>query len=183
MHIVIASKNPVKISATIIGFKQVFPGETFDVSSVLVPSGVSEQPMNEEETLFGALCRAKHASEHILEADFYIGLEGGCEDTSLGMKTFTWIVVRSRNGLIGKGKTGTFFLPQSIAELVRNGVELGKADDIVFGCTNSKQENGAIGLLTGDIITRTSLYSSAVILALIPFKNQHLFTIATTPDV
>jgi len=83
--------------------------------------------------------------------------------------------VKSRDGKIGKGKTGSFFLPQKVAELVRQGMELGEADDIVFGKKNSKQANGAIGILTDDVITRTTYYVPAIIMALIPFKNEELY--------
>jgi non-canonical (house-cleaning) NTP pyrophosphatase len=38
-----------------------------------------------------------------------------------------------------------------------------------------KQANGAIGILTGDVIDRTELYQHAVILALVPFKNDGLY--------
>ena len=69
----------------------------------------------------------------------------------------------------------SFYLPPQVAELVRQGVELGEADDIVFGQSNSKQASGAVGLLTGDVIDRAGLYEGAVILALIPFKNRQLY--------
>ncbi|MEM6529629.1 MAG: DUF84 family protein, partial [Chloroflexota bacterium] len=54
---------------------------------------------------------------------------------------------------------------------VRGGMELGDADDIVFGRSNSKQQTGSVGLLTGDALTRETYYLHAVVLALIPFKN------------
>jgi non-canonical (house-cleaning) NTP pyrophosphatase len=53
-------------------------------------------------------------------------------------------------------------------------MELGEADDLVFGQINSKQQNGAIGILTNDLIDRESLYRPAVIMALIPFLNPTL---------
>ena len=59
--------------------------------------------------------------------------------------------------------------------LVREGKELGEADDIVFGKENSKQTYGAVGLLTGDVIDRTRFYEDAVVLALIPFRNPDLY--------
>ncbi len=90
------------------------------------------------------------------------------------MAAFAWIVVRSQE-MIGKARTGTFFLPPAVAELIRQGKELGEADDIVFGRSNSKQENGAVGLLTDNVIDRTQLYEHAMILALIPFKNESLY--------
>jgi non-canonical (house-cleaning) NTP pyrophosphatase len=52
---------------------------------------------------------------------------------------------------------------------------LGEADDIVFGRSNSKQDNGAVGLLTDNVIDRAQLYEHAMILALIPFKNELLY--------
>ena len=59
--------------------------------------------------------------------------------------------------------------------MVQKGYELGEADDIVFKKDNSKQQNGAVGLLTQNIITRKSLYKPAVIMALIPFLNTELY--------
>jgi non-canonical (house-cleaning) NTP pyrophosphatase len=54
-------------------------------------------------------------------------------------------------------------------------MELGAADDLYFGRSNSKQANGAIGLLTGDVLDRVRYYEQAVIMAFIPFKNQKLY--------
>ncbi len=77
--------------------------------------------------------------------------------------------------LIGKGRTGSFFLPKPVVSLIRQGMELGEADDAIFGRFNSKQENGAVGILTGDVIDRARLYEHAVTLALIPFRNRELY--------
>ncbi len=118
--------------------------------------------------------RAERAAGLIPQADYWVGVEGGVEDQDGQMAAFAWIVVKSKDQL-GKGRTGAFYLPQSVANLVRQGKELGEADDIVFGRSNSKQANGAIGILTGDVIDRTQLYEQAVILALIPFKNPQLY--------
>ena len=76
---------------------------------------------------------------------------------------------------VGTAGADEFFLPEKVAELVRQGVELGEADDRVFSRNNSKQGNGAIGLLTDDAIDREGLYVPAVIFALIPFKNPELY--------
>lgn len=54
-------------------------------------------------------------------------------------------------------------------------MELGNADDLVFGCKNSKQKDGAVGLLTENAIDRTALYEQGVIMAFIPFKNDTLY--------
>ena len=66
--------------------------------------------------------------------------------------------------------------PTQIA-LNEEGHELGVADDMVFGRTNSKQGSGTVGVLTGGRIDRTEYYRHACVLALIPFLecNRALF--------
>jgi inosine/xanthosine triphosphatase len=172
--IVIASKNPVKAQATMKGFKKMFPEESFRLNSVSVPSGVRRQPSSDDETLQGATSRARNAASEIVNADYWVGIEGGITEHDGEMAAFAWVVVLSEDQ-VGKSRTGTFFLPRDVADLVRGGKELGEADDIVFGQINSKQESGAIGLLTRDIVDRTGLYEHAVLLALVPFKNPELY--------
>ena len=178
--VIVASANPVKIQAAREGFTRMFPGETFTFTGASAPSGVSDQPFSSQETLQGALNRALHIREHLPRADYWVGIEGGVEDSPEGpltpgqLSVFAWVVVLS-NSQTGKGRTGVFFLPPRVAELVHAGKELGEADDIVFGRSNSKQENGAVGLLTGDVMDRAGYYVPAVILALIPFKNPELY--------
>ena len=172
--IALASHNPVKIQATLNGFRRMFPGEEFVVEPVSVPSGVSDQPMSSAETLAGAANRATRAAEAVPYADFAAGIEGGVEEEEGGMAAFAWIVVVS-HGRRGIGRTGTFYLPPRVAGLLREGMELGDADDVVFNRSNSKQDNGAVGILTGDVIDRVRLYEHAVILALVPFRNPTLY--------
>lgn len=173
--VIVASTNPVKINAIKIGFEKVFPDTVFEFVGVSVKSEVSDQPMSEKETYLGALNRVKNAKIDFPEADFWAGIEGGLENVDGKLEAFACILIESEN-LIGKSKTATFEQPNKIAELIHSGMELGDADDIVFGGTNSKQKNGSVGILTKDIITRTSYYSESVILALIPFMNESLYT-------
>jgi inosine/xanthosine triphosphatase len=172
--IVIASKNPVKIRAIQQGFERMFPGELIEYQAVTVPSGVSEQPGSNMEALRGACNRVENAQKEYPDADYWAGIEGGVEELEEELTAFAWVIIRSKERL-GKSRTGTFILPQAVSEHVRRGMELGAADDIIFGEFNSKQKNGAVGLLTRNAIDRTSFYTEAVILALIPFKNPHLY--------
>lgn len=175
MNIVcVASTNPVKLKATLDGFKRMFPHDSFEVRTVKVDSKVSEQPMTDDETLEGADARALQAMEMMPEADYWVGIEGGVMDRGAHLSGFAWVVVLSE-GRRGVGRSGEFFLPENVAELVRQGVELGEADDQIFSRNNSKQNNGAIGLLTGDAVDRLNLYIPAVVFALIPFKNPDLY--------
>ncbi len=176
VEIIVASTNPVKLKAAEIGFKRMFnEDEDPKITGISVPSGVSNQPSSEEETLKGAKNRAENAKKENPNANYWIGMEGGVEDKNHELHAFAWMVVLGKEGKLGKGKTGTFILPEKIANLVRDGKELGEADDIVFGFSNSKQKNGGVGILTGDVLTRAGFYADAVILALIPFKNPSLY--------
>jgi len=173
-RVIIASKNPVKIEAVKQGFEKMFQGEKFEFEGVSVPSGVKDQPTNNEETLRGATNRADNAFAEMKAADYFVGIEGGIEPAGEEMEAFAWVVVKSENKY-GKSRTGTFFLPKEVVKLIREGKELGEADDIVFKRNNSKQQNGAVGILTGNAIDRTKYYYEAVVLALIPFKNIDLY--------
>jgi inosine/xanthosine triphosphatase len=157
-----------------LGFAQVFPAESFTVSGLSVPSGVSDQPMSDAETLQGAVNRADNARIAQPDADFWVGMEGGLELTTDGkFLGFAWIVVKGRE-CAGQSRTATFTLPDEVARLIRQGYELGHADDLVFQRSNSKQGTGSVGILTGDVITRTIYYQHAVVLALIPFRHTEL---------
>lgn len=173
-NIVVASQNPIKLKAVENGFARMFQDESFQLEAISVASGVSEQPVGDEETILGAHNRARNAAKSIPGADYWVGVEGGVDDTGEEMTAFAWVVVITKNQ-VGRGRTGTFYLPPQVAMLVRDGKELGEADDIVFGRTNSKQSSGAVGLLTDDVVDRSILYEQAVILALIPFKNPGLY--------
>jgi inosine/xanthosine triphosphatase len=172
--IILASKNPVKVQAVLMGFQSMFPGLEWEIQGVAAASGVPDQPLSDDETLLGALNRAQNAARLHPSADFWVGVEGGLQEHGNELAAFAWVVVRSKK-MVGKGRTATFFLPGRVAELVRQGKELGDADDIVFQRSNSKQENGAIGILTGNVIDRALLYQQAVIIALIPHKNPQFF--------
>ncbi len=174
MKIIVASTNPVKLQAVRLGFQRMFPEWKFQVEQLVGVQGNSSQPRGNRETLRDASYRAERAAVLVPDADYWVGVEGGIEEQDSEMAAFAWIVIRSKDRM-GKGRTGAFDLPQAVAELVRQGKELGEADDIVFGLSNSKQANGAIGILTGDVIDRAQLYEHAVILALIPFKNPLLY--------
>jgi len=171
--VIIASKNPAKINAVKNAFTQVFPDEEFDYVGVSVSSDVPDQPIGEEETLAGAENRVNNAKKEF-KANYWVGLEGGVANSGNQLEAFAWMVIQS-DSMYGKGRTGSFFLPPKVAELVHGGMELGHADDVVFGQSNSKQKRGAVGLLTHGLIDRTAYYEQALVLTLIPFINEALY--------
>lgn len=173
-EIIIASKNPVKKQAILSGFHEVFSRQEFTITPVDVPSGVSDQPVGDEETRLGAANRLSAARNLHPDADYWAAIEGGVADVEGQLSAFAWIAIANRQRT-GWSRSASFFLPPGVADLVNQGVELGEADDRFFGRQNSKQMNGAVGILTADKVDRMELYRHAVLLALIPFINPDLF--------
>lgn len=169
--VIVASLNPAKINAVKSAFQEVFPEHTFIFEGISVPSEVSDQPLSDEETRQGALNRVKNARAAVTDASFYVGLEAGNEKEV----TFAWMVIESENRR-GESRSASLMLPPHVVKGVHNGKELGDVMDEEFGTDNIKQKGGAIGLLTGHILTRSSVYHQALILALIPFINREHFS-------
>ncbi|MBK6798446.1 MAG: inosine/xanthosine triphosphatase [Acidobacteria bacterium] len=169
----VGSENPVKIGCVAESVRQYCK----DARVVGVPtsSGVSHQPVSDEEMLTGALNRARQAIDNLPEAGFGVGIEGGVLDTHEGMWAYAWVVIIDRAGSIGMGQTGRFLLPEGVAILVRDGMELGDADDHFFGRSNSKQNEGAIGILSDNRVTRLELYRPAVTFALLRFIHPEFY--------
>ncbi len=180
--VIIASSNPVKLQAVRLAFERMFPGEQFNTDPLNVSvADIPAQPVTDAQTRRGARLRAQAARHRQPDADFWVGIEGGVHPLEGSLAVFAWVVVLSSERS-GTARSGTFFVPPGVAELVRQGMELGDADDIFFGRHNSKQQNGAIGLLTGNVLDRTELYTHAVLLALVPFKTPQYFRESNDKD-
>ncbi|PJC85017.1 non-canonical purine NTP phosphatase [Vibrio sp. HA2012] len=168
--VIVASLNPAKIKAVTSAFQAVFPEQNFIFEGVSVPSEVADQPLSDEETKQGALNRVRNARKAIPDAMFYVGLEAGNEHNV----TFAWMVIEAEKRR-GESRSASLMLPPHVVESVHRGKELGDVMDEEFGTDNIKQKGGAIGLLTNHILTRSSVYHQALILALIPFTNPDHF--------
>ena len=173
-HLIVASRNPVKIEAALQGFREMFPQQQFTATGVSVPSGVSDQPLGSDETYQGAWNRLQGARQQQPNADYWVGIEGGNIIAGVEMEVMAWVLVQSATQF-GKARTAGFFLPPKIVELIQEGHELGHADDLGFGVQNSKQTGGSSGLLTDGAVDRLRFYVPAVILALIPFLKPTLY--------
>jgi inosine/xanthosine triphosphatase len=176
MKVVIASQSPVKEEAVKRGFAMLFPDDTFAFECVKARSGISDQPMSDDETRTGALGRIAHARELSPEADYYIGLEGGVEEKYGDLYNFGWVVVESKSGKHGYGRTMSFAVPPAIRHLILNeGLELSHATDKLLSKSDTKTGTGTIGPLTKNALTYTDWYISAVVCALIPLANEALY--------
>lgn len=173
-RVVVASANPVKIACAQVAFEQIFLDEKFEVTGLETPSGVSKQPISEEETLAGANNRIDFIKSYYPEADFWVSIEGGVRKIKNYYEAFAWVLVHNGKKT-GRAQTASFELPQQINNLIDRGVELGHADDAIFNRKNSKQKDGSVGQLTRNIIDRKEYYRHALVLALIPFLNPGFY--------
>lgn len=172
LNVVVASLNPVKISAAEEAFHAVFD-IPIRITSVDVDSGVSDQPMNYDETHSGAENRVNAAIE-LHKADYYIAFEGGVDVFADGPKTFGVICISNGENVVF-GQSATLPLPMQVYAQLLQGIELGSAMDAMFNTVNIKQKGGAIGQLADGLETRKSVYKSATILALSRFKHAALY--------
>lgn len=172
MKIAVGSTNPVKVTAVRNTVLRVWPDA--EVTAVAVPSGVSNMPMSDKETLAGAQNRATAARE-ALDADLGIGLEGGVQSEPFGLVLHGWVVVVARDGRVGIGGGGRLPLPDRIAQKVLAGQELGDVMDIVLNDHNTKQKGGAVGALTNELVLREETFALAVAYALAPFVSPQLY--------
>ena len=172
MQIVVTSHNPVKIAAVRQAFESQFPNREITLIPVSVDSGVSDQPMSDQETRQGARNRVSNAILKTPDADFWVGLEGGLDFFDDHLLAFAWMVIAGSDNRISETRSATLPLPPQVQTLVSEGLELGEANDRVFSTLNSKQGGGAFGLLTDGLLTRESIYTQTLILALVPFVHE-----------
>lgn len=141
-----------------------------------VPSGVSDQPMSEEETILGAINRAKAVLARLPDNQVGLGLEGGLMYDERFTKQWYLISVCAawdgKDLFLGKGLS--FPIPNRAVERIRKeGIELRMIIDEWSGTTNTNHQGGAYALLTDNRIRRPEVFSQAVIAAVTPFVSRY----------
>ncbi|WP_232700124.1 DUF84 family protein [Brevibacillus daliensis] len=167
--IVLGSKNKAKLES-------VRSATGVEPICVQVPSGVSEQPLFEEETIHGAIQRAKNAFAAVPDSEIGLGLEGGLAfDSQFTQQWYLISVCAAWNGkdlYIGKGLS--FPIPNKIGEAMRTpGRELRNVIDELSGTTGSNHQGGAYSFFTNGRITRSQIFELAVTAALTPFQSRY----------
>lgn len=170
--VAVGSTNPVKVAAVKQVIQRIWP--LANVINVAVAPGVSVQPLTDEEAISGASNRARLALA-TTDADLGIGVEGNTVETPQGMFTTAWVVAVTRTGMSGIGGGGRLWLPSAVARAVRAGGELGPLMDELAGEANTKQRQGAVGILTAGLITREEALATAVTFALARFVSPQLY--------
>ena len=165
-HVVAATTNPAKIHAIAQAFGDVFGEGSCHIEGVEVDSGVAAQPLTHLETRTGARQRVMNARQVRPEAAFWVAIEAGIEDDS----AFAWMVVENQKQR-GESRSASFTLPPVVLAGLREGRELGEEMARLTGIDNIKHKGGAIGAFTNGLLSRSSVYHQALILALCPFVH------------
>lgn len=174
MTIFVGSSNPVKVNAVKNAAIGTWP--ELIITGHEVASGISEQPMSDEETKKGALNRAKAALKSGMAATknsqknetfLGLGLEGGVFENESGeMWTTVWAVVVNAQNQTWSANGARIQVPELIAELIRNGQEMGPVVQQLTGESNVKQKQGMFGIITKNFVTRTEEYTQIAKIAL-----------------
>ncbi|KAJ3066308.1 hypothetical protein HDU98_010389 [Podochytrium sp. JEL0797] len=171
----VGTTNPAKLSAVSQALGTLFPNSKVDVRGVKVPSGVSDQPMTDDETIEGAINRAKNAMEAVPEADFGIGVEGGLQKVGDLYFGFGWtsVVDKKVNSKLPHSLSFTNPLSQnnlraqsaSVAPHDSKSPQITTVIDRVSGLVDNRSKAGAMGLMTSGILTRDSCYVHGIYFA------------------
>lgn len=171
MLFAIGSKNPQKTNAAKSAVNAFFGNAEF--LEVEADSGVHRQPLD-SETEEGAKNRAKEALKKTA-ADFGIGIEGGLVELNGKDYATACCAIIDKKGEMHIAYSPLFEIPPKMLAEVRQRKELGDIMDEHTGRKNTKQNEGAIGILSKGKITRGKAFEIAVILALVPFVNKDLY--------
>ncbi|WP_101844770.1 DUF84 family protein [Halobacillus sp. Marseille-P3879] len=155
MKIYIGSTNPTKVEAV----KKVFAND--DVLSVEVESKVAAQPFSDEETLEGAVNRARECAV-MKKSELGIGLEGGVMEIEGDLFLCNWGALVDQKENVYRASGARIPLPDEISEGLQTGRELGELMDAYAEKANVSKHEGAIGIFTNSVIKREEMFSHVV---------------------
>ena len=174
MKWVVGTTNKAKILCVEAVVNKCFPGQTHEVVSVNVASGIDAQPMDVDSTVRGARNRAAGALSAVPDADYGVGLEGGIERCAGKYFECGWmVVIDRRGGREGIGSSARFEMSEVLMRpLLDEGKELAEVIDAMTGGTDVRSTLGAMGVLTGGYLGRADAYSHGLMFALAPFLSE-----------
>jgi inosine/xanthosine triphosphatase len=173
MKVIVGSKNPPKIKGVKEALKEFPQFMGAKVIGIQVDTGVHKQPKNIQQTVQGAINRARNAYK---DCDLSIGLESGLMEvpnTKSGYMDITMCAIYDGKNF-HLGGSSVFEYPKSMIDLVFSknyeideaAKEAGFSHDESIG-----DKEGMIGVLTKGYLNRTEYSKQSVITALIHLLN------------
>ena len=149
-----------------------------------VTTNIPAMPLTDWQLMEGARERALAVRDLLmnqhLEAEIYVGMEGGFHSISIEGEWHTFLrgwayATDGKKGAFGSAPSIT--VPDALARKVIEGrTELGLVIDEVSGKHDVRSRQGAWGVLSKDLVTRSMSFELALIGALAPFYNSALYT-------
>ena len=149
-----------------------------------VTTNIPAMPLNDWQLMQGARERALAVRDTLrsrrIDADIYVGLEGGFHSISIEGEWHTFLRgwAYATDGEKGSfGAAPSISVPPAIVKSVIEGRrELGLVIDEVSGGRDVRSRQGAWGVLSRDLVTRSLSFELALIAAFAPFYNTALYT-------
>lgn len=167
--IYVASLNRNKISAV----QEVFPG--FRVKGAAVRSGVREQPLSLEETVEGAVSRAKSV---FADCEYAVGIEDGIAPVpgaNSGYMNFCCAAIYDGKRIYLGLAPAFEYPPGHVKRVLDEGITISQAFEPVTGKPGIGYEEGIIGWLTGGRMNRKDYTKLAVEMAKVQVDNAALY--------
>lgn len=187
MKILLGSANAAKLAAmraTLARISTVDAAwEAAEVVARAVETDAPAMPLTDEEMMRGAQARAAAARELLKgegeRADFYIGLEGGFHSVKIDDRWHTFL---RGWAYVTDGARGNFGASPSVAvpdllvaRVIEGRRELAEVIDEAAGERDIRNRQGAWGVLSCGLLTRSMSFEAALVAAFAPFYNPKLY--------
>ncbi len=154
-----------------------------EIIPMAVETDSPAMPLTDEELMLGAKSRAEAVRKLLQQenktAHLYVGLEGGFHTIELENQIYTflrgWAYVTdgTRRNF---GASPSISVPKSIVKRVtEEHRELGEMIDEVAGESDVRSRQGAWGVFSRNLLTRSMSFETALIAAFAPFYNEKLY--------
>ena len=149
-----------------------------------VETNIPAMPLTDWQLMQGARERALAVRDLLrgrrLEAELYVGLEGGFHSISIEGEWHTFLrgwayAFDGKNGYFGASPSITV-PPALVKKVIEGREELGLVIDEVSGKRDVRSREGAWGVLSRDLVTRSMSFELALIAAFAPFYNSEMYT-------
>jgi inosine/xanthosine triphosphatase len=148
-----------------------------------VESGVPAMPLTDMQLMRGARERAERAGELLSRggqrADLCVGLEGGFHSITYDGRRHTFLrgwAYATDGARSSFGAAPSVEVPAEIVRRVEGqNRELGAVVDEISGERDVRSRQGAWGLLSRDLLTRSQSFEAALVAAFAPFYNARLY--------
>lgn len=183
MKIAVGTENAAKLAAVRTAAARIATlEETWREAKVVgqtVAVSVPAMPLTDEQLRRGARERAENVLKVVPDAQLGVGLEGGFHSVEIDG---AWVTFLRGWAYATDGEQGFYGAAPSVAvpdfiarQVTETGRELAEVIDEVAGETDIRNRQGAWGVLSRDLLTRSDSFEAALIAAFAPFYNVKFY--------